>query len=880
MAGKKEELIIRIVPELDSDAVKGVQNQLNAIKPNVSMGATGAGAASGSKQVVAGLKEQQAEMKRVFDNIQQRLIQEDILLRTTRLRIQRDIDGERQKAAQGTITNQQMLQNIERFEAESVQAANNARIAYQGLTQEIDETIVKFDGLDGSINQSNRVQSKLLVNAGHLDSGFVTMATSLGKITSQTKNTNLAFMNLGRIVQDAPFGLIGIANNIDPMVVTFNNLANEIDVTTGKVRGFGGALSAMGKNLLGPAGVIFILGSLIPSALLVLQKHQRNAAKDSDALAEALKRVTDEFGRLAAQAAGKKGIEQVNSELKVTTKTLEIVSKELSDIEKHIETQVALQLAAISDGLVTFRTGKEVRQVFEDQNKELVFRLKTEKESLESNKKNLEDQRQDIQAQIVINRMKKEGGVAATLSLEDQAKLSKRIIDLEIRAIEVVDEKQGEVLRNVQKLKEEIKTIFNDPAFNFGAQEVKTINALRQEITDVQNGVNDKTSEFIDRTIVQQARLNIQADDNLRIANDENKTIEERIRFFNIAMDLQKQETQLKIQSVQAQLLLSKDENERLQFNVQLLILSEKLKDIDRERVKFAKERASEEDKLFLLMQNSALALREADRKITEDILKNREKVLKESERIIVTEQANVAIEQATRKGQILLALELQQNEELRARKQFFMDQQFSEEDAMETAKKEMKIRHAQETADAVVAIEKTKDEMLHDIILTSINAALNLAELGFGKTKGIAVAEAIVNTYTAGAQALAINYGTSPLALPAKIAAMALVLSKGMLNVKTILSTNIGSGASTPSTHATQGGNMAGMMVGGGGILLPRNLIREGVGAMNLAASASPQQNNQTQPININANVDQRGIALAVRQGEQIIRSQQITFV
>ena len=50
------------------------------------------------------------------------------------------------------------------------------------------------------------------------------MAKAGGSVQTFTKATgqaNTALVNFGRVVQDAPFGLIGIANNIDPLVASF-----------------------------------------------------------------------------------------------------------------------------------------------------------------------------------------------------------------------------------------------------------------------------------------------------------------------------------------------------------------------------------------------------------------------------------------------------------------------------------------------------------------------------------------------------------------------------------------------------------------------------------------------------------------------------------
>jgi len=59
--------------------------------------------------------------------------------------------------------------------------------------------------------------------------------------------------NLSRIAQDAPFGFIGIANNINPLIESFGRLKAETGST-------GGALKALVSGLSGPAGLGLAFG--------------------------------------------------------------------------------------------------------------------------------------------------------------------------------------------------------------------------------------------------------------------------------------------------------------------------------------------------------------------------------------------------------------------------------------------------------------------------------------------------------------------------------------------------------------------------------------------------------------------------------------------
>jgi hypothetical protein len=78
------------------------------------------------------------------------------------------------------------------------------------------------------------------------------------KLGQSTNQATFALTNLGRVASDAPFGLIGIANNIDPLIQSFVLLKKE----TGTV---GGAFRALGASLAGGGGLILGI-SLLTSA--------------------------------------------------------------------------------------------------------------------------------------------------------------------------------------------------------------------------------------------------------------------------------------------------------------------------------------------------------------------------------------------------------------------------------------------------------------------------------------------------------------------------------------------------------------------------------------------------------------------------------------
>jgi hypothetical protein len=95
-----------------------------------------------------------------------------------------------------------------------------------------------------------------------------TEAKKTGDALKSNLNTGSAqagqsLQNLSRIAQDAPFGFIGITNNINPLVESFGRLKAETGST-------GGALKALVSGLSGPAGLGLAFG-VITSAITFAQ---------------------------------------------------------------------------------------------------------------------------------------------------------------------------------------------------------------------------------------------------------------------------------------------------------------------------------------------------------------------------------------------------------------------------------------------------------------------------------------------------------------------------------------------------------------------------------------------------------------------------------
>jgi hypothetical protein len=222
------------------------------------------------------------------------------------------------------------------------------------------------------------------------------LGTSFKTLPNITDRSTNALMNLSRVAQDAPYGFIGIANNLNPLLESFQRLSKDAG-------GAGGALKAMAGGLMGPAGIGLALGAV--SSILVafgpkiadfingtneatkaedkfaqslsdaraeasetgirLQAYltiTQNASVSDARRAEALKAVQNELGKVnSAYAATITNVDQARSAVDLYTKAL--VAQAITS--RYID-EIANKTIALADAnKLILQSGREYYKVLE-----------------------------------------------------------------------------------------------------------------------------------------------------------------------------------------------------------------------------------------------------------------------------------------------------------------------------------------------------------------------------------------------------------------------------------------------------------------------------------------------------------------------------------
>lgn len=165
--------------------------------------------------------------------------------------------------------------------------------ALQAMTAVEQRTVVlqqRIQSLQNVIGQTTSVQklNQAMTLLGKTQSELSRISSQAGgalssRLTPGSNEASQSLLNLSRIAQDAPFGILGIANNINPLVESFGRLKASTGTT-------GGALKALGGALAGPGGIGLAIG--VASSLLVVF---RDKLFGSSKAAKQLKDDVEEF---------------------------------------------------------------------------------------------------------------------------------------------------------------------------------------------------------------------------------------------------------------------------------------------------------------------------------------------------------------------------------------------------------------------------------------------------------------------------------------------------------------------------------------------------------------------------------------------------------
>ena len=140
------------------------------------------------------------------------------------------------------------------FQAELTKAENELKQFQATLKKSMDVNEIKALQTQIKATETTIANLKTSINSAN---------PSFQKLSQGSNTAQSALTNLSRVVQDAPYGFIGIANNINPLLESFQRLKTESGST-------GSALGQLASGLLGGGGLGIAIAA-ITSAITFAQ---------------------------------------------------------------------------------------------------------------------------------------------------------------------------------------------------------------------------------------------------------------------------------------------------------------------------------------------------------------------------------------------------------------------------------------------------------------------------------------------------------------------------------------------------------------------------------------------------------------------------------
>jgi hypothetical protein len=172
--------------------------------------------------------------------------------------------------------------------------ASGVEKAFVEVSQEAKKAVDAFSKVDvaaaktaGSFDKVAAATPKVTQGASAMVKTVTQAGAALDKTAKTSSSATQSLVNLSRVAQDAPYGFIGIANNLNPLLEGFQRLRQEAGSN-------GAALKALGSSLIGPAGIGLAIG-VISSLLVVFGDRLFKSTTAVDKQKEAVKKAKEQL---------------------------------------------------------------------------------------------------------------------------------------------------------------------------------------------------------------------------------------------------------------------------------------------------------------------------------------------------------------------------------------------------------------------------------------------------------------------------------------------------------------------------------------------------------------------------------------------------------
>ena len=190
-----------------------------------------------------------------------------------------------------------MAENFDKFSISidaDVSSLQSSLKAAENTLAQFEAALKKATSI-GEINYLNK-------NIANLNTTITNLKQQANQLGKPIGDASQSLINFSRIAQDAPYGIMGIANNLNPMVESFQRLAK----TEGGTKK---ALEAMISGLAGPAGIgvaIGVVSSLAVTFSKQIAEFFKGPTSELEKFRDELNKVAQEIYKLIGQEQTKR----------------------------------------------------------------------------------------------------------------------------------------------------------------------------------------------------------------------------------------------------------------------------------------------------------------------------------------------------------------------------------------------------------------------------------------------------------------------------------------------------------------------------------------------------------------------------------------------
>jgi hypothetical protein len=196
---------------------------------------------------------------------------------------------------------------------------------------------VSIDGLTKGFLDADKAVLKLQNDLSKNTKGVDKFTNRLDGASKAAGASTSATLELGRVLSDMPYGIRGVANNLQQLGSNLFFMSKKTDDVTGKMLGFKGAVGSVLKGLIGPAGLLIAFQGLI-ALWDYLGDGAKKAESDTrdflDGISDLLEVQTNVNDKIEEYLVLQKLKTELDNDKKKSNEELRKVDAELLEIEK------------------------------------------------------------------------------------------------------------------------------------------------------------------------------------------------------------------------------------------------------------------------------------------------------------------------------------------------------------------------------------------------------------------------------------------------------------------------------------------------------------------------------------------------------------------